>query len=207
MIVVVDHEDSFVYNLVQQVQVLGHEVRVVSSRAGVDDVLGSSPAGVLLSPGPGRPESAGCFVDLIRALPPTTPLLGVCLGHQALAVAMGGRVGHAPRPVHGQVSQIVHHGEGVLAGLPVPFAAARYHSLLVEGDGLPEELEVTATSDHGLIMAVRHRGRPWFGVQFHPESVLTPLGGRLMANFLKMAEPGGTGAEGRRQSRRNRTFQ
>ncbi len=189
MIAVVDHQDSFVYNLVQQVQVLGHEVRVFPSRAGVEDILGTAPAGVLLSPGPGRPEAAGCFVDLIRALPPRTPLLGVCLGHQALAVAMGGRVGHAPRPVHGRVSEIAHQGEGVLAGLPVPFAAGRYHSLVVERDCLPEELEVTATSDGDLIMAVRHRARPWFGVQFHPESVLTPLGGRLMANFLQMAEP------------------
>ncbi len=187
MIVVVDHQDSFVYNLVQQVQVLGHEVVVVPSRAGVDEVLGRSPAAVLLSPGPGRPEAAGCFVELIRALPATTPLLGVCLGHQALAVALGGRVGHAPRPVHGQVSEIAHQGDGVLAGLPVPFAAGRYHSLVVERDGLPEELEVTATSEGGLIMAVRHRSCPWFGVQFHPESVLTPLGGRLMANFLRMA--------------------
>ncbi|MDA8331182.1 MAG: aminodeoxychorismate/anthranilate synthase component II [Candidatus Dormibacteraeota bacterium] len=189
MIVVVDHEDSFVYNLVQQVQVLGHEVLVLPSRASVDDVLGRSPAGVLLSPGPGRPEAAGCFVELIQALPATTPLLGVCLGHQALAAALGGQVVHAPRPVHGRTSEISHQGAGVLAGLPAPFAAGRYHSLVVERDGLPEELEVTATSEDGLIMAMRHRSRPWFGVQFHPESVLTPLGSRLMANFLRMARP------------------
>ncbi len=189
MIVVIDHQDSFVYNLVQQVQVLGQEVVVLPSWARVDEVLGHSPTGVLLSPGPGRPEAAGCFVELIQALPATTPLLGVCLGHQALAVALGGRVGHAPRPVHGQASEISHHGEGVLAGLPVPFAAGRYHSLVVERDGLPKELEVTATGEGGLIMAMRHRSRPWFGVQFHPESVLTPLGSRLMANFLEMARP------------------
>jgi anthranilate synthase/aminodeoxychorismate synthase-like glutamine amidotransferase len=189
VIVVIDHQDSFVYNLVQQVQVLGQEVLVLPSRARVDEVLGHSPTGVLLSPGPGRPEAAGCFVELIQALPATTPLLGVCLGHQALAVALGGRVGHAPRPVHGRASEVSHQGDGVLAGLPVPFAAGRYHSLVVERDGLPKELEVTATSEGGLIMAMRHRSRPWFGVQFHPESVLTPLGSRLMANFLEMARP------------------
>ena len=187
MIVVVDHQDSFVYNLVQQVQGMGGEAQVVPSGVQVQEVLALRPQAVILSPGPGRPEAAGCFVPLIAALTPTTPLLGVCLGHQALAVAMGGRVGHSPRPVHGQVSQISHAGTGIMEGLPTPFEAGRYHSLLVEREGLPDCLEVTATAEAELIMAVRHRSRPWFGVQFHPESVLTPRGGQLMANFLRLA--------------------
>ncbi len=187
MIVVVDHQDSFVYNLVQQVQTAGFEVRMVPSTAGPEEVLEGSPQAVILSPGPGAPEAAGCFIALIRQMPEAVPLLGVCLGHQALATAFGGRVGRAPEPVHGKVSPIIHQGAGILAGLPSPFAAGRYHSLVVASDGLPPALEVTATTADGLVMGLRHRSRPWFGVQFHPESVLTPKGGQLMDNFLGLA--------------------
>ncbi|MGA9774810.1 MAG: aminodeoxychorismate/anthranilate synthase component II [Candidatus Dormiibacterota bacterium] len=187
MIVVVDHQDSFVFNLVQQVQTAGFEVRMVPSTAGPEEVLEGSPQAVILSPGPGAPEAAGCFIELIRQMPETVPVLGVCLGHQALATAFGGRVGRAPEPVHGKVSPIIHQGAGILAGLPSPFAAGRYHSLVVASDGLPPALEVTATTADGLVMGLRHRSRPWFGVQFHPESVLTPEGGQLMDNFLSLA--------------------
>ncbi len=187
MIVVVDHQDSFVYNLVQQVQTAGFEVRMVPSTAGPEEVLEGSPQAVILSPGPGAPEAAGCFIGLIRQMPEAVPVLGVCLGHQALATAFGGRVGRAPEPVHGKVSPIIHQGAGILAGLPSPFAAGRYHSLVVASDGLPPALEVTATTADGLVMGLRHRSRPWFGVQFHPESVLTPKGGQLMDNFLGLA--------------------
>lgn len=186
MISVVDHQDSFVYNVVQLVQSAGFEVRVLPSTAASAEVLEGGPEAVILSPGPGTPEEAGCFLELIAGLPASLPLLGVCLGHQALAAAWGGRVARAPEPVHGKVSQIRHRGAGVLAGLPQPFEAGRYHSLVVEREGLPQELEVTACTDEGLIMGLRHRSRPWHGVQFHPESVLTPSGGQLMANFLAL---------------------
>lgn len=188
MIVVVDHQDSFVYNLVQMVQVAGFDAVVVpSTEVRVDELGERPPQAVILSPGPGTPQAAGRFVELVRGLPPEVPLLGVCLGHQALAVALGARVGRAPQPVHGKPSSISHCGAGLLAGLPRPFAAGRYHSLVVDRVGLPEVLEVTASSEDGLVMAIRHRERPWFGVQFHPESVLTPDGERLMANFLALA--------------------
>lgn len=192
MIVVVDHQDSFVYNLVQQVAAAGFEVAVVpSTEASVPELTARAPQAVILSPGPGTPQAAGRFIEVVRGLPPGVPLLGVCLGHQALAAALGGRVVRAPEPVHGKSSHVWHDGKGLLAGLPSPFPAGRYHSLVVERPGLPDELEVSASTDDGLVMALRHRDRPWFGVQFHPESVLTPLGGRLMANFLALAEARG----------------
>lgn len=191
MILVVDHQDSFVYNLVQLVAIAGHEVRVVpSSSASAEELVGLAPDGVILSPGPGRPEQAGCFMELIRALPESTPLLGVCLGHQALGAAYGAKVGRAPEPVHGKVSRINHDGSGIFASLPSPLEAGRYHSLMVEEESIPAELEVTARTDDGLVMALQHRSRPQFGVQFHPESVLTPVGPRLVANFLALVEAG-----------------
>ena len=190
MILVVDHQDSFVYNLVQLVALAGYEVRVVSSdSASAADLIALKPAGVILSPGPGRPEQAGCFVDLVRALPADVPLLGVCLGHQAIAVAFGAVVGRAPEPVHGKVSLVRHQGSGIFAGLASPLSAGRYHSLVVDEATLPEDLQVDASTDDGLVMAVRHRHRPLYGVQFHPESVLTPAGPRLVDNFL--AQTGG----------------
>lgn len=182
---VVDHQDSFVYNLVQLVAMAGYEVRVVGSEsASAADLLALRPAAVILSPGPGRPEDAGCFVDLVSTLPADTPLLGVCLGHQAIAVAFGAVVTRAPEPVHGKVSSILHQGEGLFTGVGSPLEGGRYHSLVVDPGTLPEELLVDATTESGLVMALRHRRRPWFGVQFHPESVLTPDGPSLVANFL-----------------------
>ena len=169
MILVVDHQDSFVYNLVQLVAMAGFEVQVVSSdSASAADLVALRPAAVILSPGPGRPEQAGCFVELVSNLPADIPLLGVCLGHQAIAVAFGAVVTRAPEPVHGKVSPIRHHGKGLFAGVGSPLAGGRYHSLVVDPATLPEELLVDATTEDGLVMALRHRHRPLFGVQFHP---------------------------------------
>ncbi|MGH7667774.1 MAG: anthranilate synthase component II [Candidatus Dormibacteria bacterium] len=187
MILVVDHQDSFVYNLVQTVSASGFEVRVVGSEAATaEELLALVPEAVILSPGPGRPEQAGCFEELVRILPQETPLLGVCLGHQALASAMGARVLPAPSPVHGKISQIFHDGELLYRDLPSPLEGGRYHSLVVERASLPSDLVVTAETADGLVMGLRHRALPRFGVQFHPESILTATGPRLTANFLSL---------------------
>jgi anthranilate synthase component 2 len=187
MILVVDHQDSFVYNLVQLVAAMGQEVRVVGSEsASSKELVELNPDAVILSPGPGRPEQAGCFEELIRALPDATPLLGVCLGHQALATAFGAKVVRAPVPVHGKTSQIFHQGQGIFSGLLSPLEAGRYHSLIVERASLPEELVITAETADGLVMGLGHPRLPRFGVQFHPESILTPEGPALMARFLSL---------------------
>jgi anthranilate synthase/aminodeoxychorismate synthase-like glutamine amidotransferase len=192
VILVVDHYDSFVYNLVQLVEGLGSPTEGVRSDAEpIEALVGRRPDAVILSPGPGRPEEAGCFVGLIDALPAETPILGVCLGHQALGAAFGGTIDRAPKPVHGKTSAIRHDGTRLFDGVPDPFEAGRYHSLVIRGDAVPDDLEVTATTDDGLVMAVRHRTLPRFGVQFHPESILTPEGPRIVENFLALA---GTGA-------------
>ena len=191
MILVVDHYDSFVYNLVQLVEALGRPTEVVRSDAESPEALTArDPQAVILSPGPGRPEDAGCFLDLIRMLDPATPLLGVCLGHQAIGAAFGATVGRAPGPVHGKTSPVRHDGREIFEGLPQPFEAGRYHSLVVDRGRLPEDLEVTAETDNGLVMGLRHRTLPRYGVQFHPESILTPDGPRLVENFLVMASHG-----------------
>ncbi len=188
MILVVDHQDSFVYNLVQVVAAMEQTVQVVASEsASAAELAALEPDAVILSPGPGRPEAAGCFEELVRILPDSIPLLGVCLGHQALATAFGARVVRAPQPVHGKASPILHDGSELFSGLPSPFEAGRYHSLVVERAGLPDQLTVTAETADGLVMALAHRSLPRFGVQFHPESILTPDGPRLMANFLARA--------------------
>jgi para-aminobenzoate synthetase component 2 len=186
-VLVVDNYDSFVYNLVQYLAQLGAEP-VVRRNDEVDpDELGTVGA-VLVSPGPGTPERAGRSVEVIRrAAELGTPLLGVCLGHQALATAWGGIVERAPELLHGKTSQVFHDGVGVLRGLPSPFTATRYHSLTIAPDGLPAELEATGHTESGLIMAVRHRELPIEGVQFHPESVLTECGHRMLANWLRQA--------------------
>jgi anthranilate synthase component 2 len=185
MILVVDHYDSFVYNLVQLVESFGHETTVVrSDAAGAAELAGRGPEAVILSPGPGRPESAGCFLQMVDAVDDGTPVLGVCLGHQAIGAAFGGPVVRAPEPVHGKASLVYHEGRGILAGLPSPFEAGRYHSLVVDRGGLPAELVVTAETEDGLVMAVEHRSLPRFGVQFHPESILTPYGPQIVENFL-----------------------
>ncbi len=187
MILVVDHYDSFTYNLVQLVESLGHRTEVVKSDAEPAAALVErGPDAVILSPGPGRPEDAGCFPELLRLLPAETPLLGVCLGHQALGIAAGGVVERAT-PVHGKASLVHHEGAGILAGVPNPFEAGRYHSLVVMRDHLPAELELTAWSDDGLVMGTQHRELPRFGVQFHPESILTPEGPTIVRNFLQLA--------------------
>ena len=187
MILVVDHYDSFTYNLVQLVESLGRETVVVrSDERPVDELLGLAPEAVILSPGPGHPRDAGCFTELLDRLPETTPLLGVCLGHQALGLELGGTVDRAT-PVHGKASLVFHDGAGILQGVSMPFEAARYHSLVVERDDLPAELELTAWTEDGLVMGTRHRALPRFGVQFHPESILTPEGPTIVANFLELA--------------------
>jgi para-aminobenzoate synthetase component II len=189
-ILVVDNYDSFVYNLVQYLQQLGAETTVVRN----DEIEPADAAafdGVLLSPGPGTPEEAGVCVDLVTARAGMTPIFGVCLGLQAIGVAFGGVVGRADELLHGKTSLVYHQGDGVLAGLPNPFTATRYHSLAVEQDTAPEVLEVTGRTDAGIIMAMRHRTLPVEGVQFHPESVLTEGGHRMLANWLAVCgDPG-----------------
>jgi anthranilate synthase/aminodeoxychorismate synthase-like glutamine amidotransferase len=187
VILVVDHYDSFTYNHVQLVEGLGHATEVVKSDAEPAEALvARAPRAVILSPGPGRPEDAGVFTDLLHLLPGRTPVLGVCLGHQAMGLVAGGRVERAT-PVHGKASLVFHDGKGILAGVPNPFEAARYHSLVVLREGLPRDLELTAWSEDGLVMAMQHRALPRFGVQFHPESILTPDGPRIVRNFLSLA--------------------
>jgi anthranilate synthase component II len=184
-VLVVDNYDSFVYNLVQYLGELGADPVVHRNDAiTVDEALALTPDAVLLSPGPGRPEDAGVLVDLITAFAGHRPILGVCLGCQAIGYAFGATVGRAPELMHGKTSLVHHGGAGVLAGLPDPFEATRYHSLVVEREGLPTELEITAETADGTIMAVRHRTAPVEGVQFHPESILTVGGHDLLRNFL-----------------------
>ncbi len=182
-ILVVDNYDSFVFNLVQYLGQLGADVDVRRN----DEVTPDEAVeydGVLLSPGPGTPEGAGVCMDVVRRCAGQVPILGVCLGHQAIAAVYGGVVERAPELLHGKTSLVHHHGEGVLAGLPEPFTATRYHSLAVRPDSVPAELEVTGTTETGVVMALRHRTLPVEGVQFHPESVLTVGGHRLLANWL-----------------------
>lgn len=189
MILMIDNYDSFTFNLVQALRALAgeEEVEVVrNDAASAAELLARRPRAIVLSPGPGTPERAGVCVELIRAAA-GVPLLGVCLGHQALTVACGGEVVRAPEPRHGKVSAIHHDGGDLFAGLPDPFPATRYHSLLARRESLPEELEVSAWTADGLIMGLRRRGQPHWGVQFHPESYLTPEGPALLANFLRRA--------------------
>ncbi len=185
-VLVIDNYDSFTYNLVQYLGELGARVEVRrNDRVTVDEVASAGADRVVLSPGPGRPEEAGITLDVIRCLGPRVPMLGVCLGHQAIGQAFGGRVIRAPRPMHGKTSTIEHDGGGVFAGVAPRFLAARYHSLIVDQDGLPPELLVSARSvDDRLIMGLRHREWPLQGVQFHPESVLTGPGRQILRNFL-----------------------
>lgn len=187
VILIVDHYDSFTYNLVQLVERLGRATTVVRSDAHpADDLVAMDPDAVILSPGPGRPEDAGVFLELLRGLPATTPVLGVCLGHQALGLA-GGTAVVRTEPVHGHASPVLHDGRGILAGVPSPFAAARYHSLVLREADLPPDLEVTARTEDGEVMALQHRELPRFGLQFHPESILTPEGPRIVGAFLALA--------------------
>jgi anthranilate synthase component 2 len=184
-VLVIDNYDSFVYNLVQELGELGAEPVVHRNDAiDLDGIRAASPDAILISPGPGRPDDAGISLEVIEQLGVDYPILGVCLGHQSIGQAYGGQVVAAPTLMHGKTSAIHHTGSGVFAGLPEPFIATRYHSLVVEPATLPDVLEVTATADDGVIMGFRHRELPVEGVQFHPESVLTPSGPSLLANFL-----------------------
>ena len=184
-VLVVDNYDSFVYNLVQELGELGAEPVVFRNDAiDVGGIRSASPDAVLISPGPGRPDDGGVSLDAVRQLGGEIPLLGVCLGHQCIGQAFGGEIEPAPQLMHGKTSEIHHDGKGVFAGLPNPFVATRYHSLVVRPESVPPELEVTAKSTDGVVMGLRHRSLPIEGVQFHPESVLTPSGPALLGNFL-----------------------
>jgi anthranilate synthase component 2 len=190
-VVVIDNYDSFTYNLVQYLGELGADVRVMRNDAvSVADVRAAKPECIVISPGPGRPEQAGVSMDVIRELGAETPVLGVCLGHQAIGAAFGGSVVRAETPMHGKTSTIEHDGRGIFRGINSPFVASRYHSLIVADVDLPSELEVTArTREDGTIMGLQHRTRPIYGVQFHPESILTGEGLRILRNFLEGERP------------------
>jgi anthranilate synthase/aminodeoxychorismate synthase-like glutamine amidotransferase len=187
-VLLLDNHDSFTWNLAQYLEMLGASVRVVESdRTTVAEILKQGPDALVLSPGPGRPEHAGISVEAVEALAGRIPILGVCLGHQAIALAHGARIGPAPTLVHGKTSRIHHDGRTVFAGLPDPFAATRYHSLVVDEASLPDALEVSARTPEGVVMGIRHRSHVVEGVQFHPESILTTEGMRLLGNFLALA--------------------
>ena len=188
MVFVLDNYDSFTYNLVQYIGELGAQLTVRrNDKTSVDEIRALKPTHIVISPGPGRPEDAGLTPELIRCFGETVPVLGVCLGHQAIGHVFGGQVVRALVPMHGKTSTVEHDGRGVFAGMAEGFVASRYHSLVVAEDGLPPELEISArTREDGTIMGLRHRTRPIHGVQFHPESVLTADGRRMLRNFLDL---------------------
>jgi len=191
MILVIDNYDSFTYNLVQYLGEMGETIEVRrNDQLSVADVEAMSPQAIVISPGPGTPSTAGISVDLIRRCGSSTPILGVCLGHQAIGEAYGGRVVRAAKLMHGKTSRITHRGEGIFQGIPSPLEVMRYHSLVIESSSIPSELEVIATSldDSSEIHAVRHRVHKVWGVQFHPESILTSGGRELLRNFLTLAQ-------------------
>ena len=183
----IDNYDSFTYNLYQALRVLGAEVVVArNDRLSAEEALEAGPTHLVISPGPGRPEDAGITGELLKLFHDRIPILGVCLGHQALAQVWGGTVDRAPRVMHGKTSPVYHDQQGIYEGVPSPFEATRYHSLLVLEEGLPPELEISAYTSDGEIMGLRMKGRPVEGVQFHPESVLTREGKRILSNFLEL---------------------
>jgi len=186
---VIDNYDSFTYNLVQYLGELGHVPEVARNDAiSVADVARMAPLGVVISPGPCTPKEAGISTDLVRELGPELPVLGVCLGHQCIGEAFGGDIVRAPKVMHGKLSTIRHDGRGVFQGLPNPITATRYHSLVIAPESVPRDLEVSARTDDGVIMGVRHRRYPVEGVQFHPESILTDAGHDLLRNFIDLAQ-------------------
>ncbi|HXU68400.1 MAG TPA: aminodeoxychorismate/anthranilate synthase component II [Polyangia bacterium] len=188
MLLLIDNYDSFTYNLAQYLGELGAEVRVERNDAlTVDEVAALRPERIVISPGPCTPNEAGISLELLGKLAGKMPILGVCLGHQAIGQAFGGKVVRAPRVMHGKTSPIEHDGRGLFAGIPSPMQATRYHSLVVEPASFPAALEVTARTAEGEIMALRHRALPVWGVQFHPESILTVDGKQLLRNFLEMS--------------------
>ncbi len=187
MILLIDNYDSFTYNLYQYLCELGADVKVVrNDETTIEEIERLAPERIVVSPGPSRPERAGISNEVVRRFGPTTPTLGVCLGHQCVGYAYGGVVGGAGEIMHGKTSMVRHDGKGVFAGLPNPFEAIRYHSLAIRPEGLPKELEVSARTENGVVMGVRHREHPVEGVQFHPESIMTKVGHDLLRNFLTM---------------------
>ncbi len=189
MILVIDNYDSFTFNLVQYFQELSVDVVVCRNDCiTVDEIADRNPDAVVISPGPGGPSDAGISVEVIERLGDRIPILGVCLGHQSIGAAFGGRVVRAERLMHGKTSRIFSQGNGLFSGMEIPFEACRYHSLIVDRDTLPDCLEITAQTERGEVMGLRHRSKPIYGVQFHPESILTPEGKRLLRNFLDIAD-------------------
>jgi anthranilate synthase component 2 len=189
MIIMIDNYDSFTYNLVQYLEQIGSSVKVIrNDTASIEDLVSWDPAGIVISPGPGRPESAGITIPVVKHFSGKIPILGVCLGHQAIAAAFGGIVVSAKRLMHGKTSMIHSDGKKLYQGINKPFEAMRYHSLAVSRESFPECLEVSSESDDGEIMGIRHRNHPTEGIQFHPESIMTRVGKRLLRNFLKGAE-------------------
>jgi len=187
MVLLIDNYDSFTYNIFQEISELGAEVRVIrNDRITVDGVLRMAPEKIIVSPGPGRPENAGISVSLIKEVAGKIPVLGVCLGHQALGYAYGGKIVGAKRLMHGKTSLIFHDGSGIFAGIPNPFEATRYHSLLVEKETIPDSLKIIAWTKENEIMGLQVKDLPLFGVQFHPESILTKEGINILRNFLKI---------------------
>ncbi len=192
MILVIDNYDSFTYNLVQVMGEMGAEIEVArNDQITLDEIRALRPDHIVISPGPGDPDDSGVSLDVLRQLGPTTPILGVCLGHQCIGQVYGGVVHRAPRLMHGKTSMISHNGDPMFDGVPNPFEATRYHSLIVEEVTLPHCLRVTAYADTGEIMGLRHKEYPVYGVQFHPESILTAFGPRLLQNFLNVRVPVG----------------
>ena len=188
MILLIDNYDSFVHNLARYLRRLGQETVVIrNDEVTPDKAAAMGPDAIVLSPGPCTPTEAGCSLELVRQLAGKVPILGVCLGHQTIGAALGGKIVRAPEPMHGRTSLIRHEGGGIFEGLANPLTVGRYHSLVVDPDSLPKELEVTARTEDGVIMALAHRRWPVFGVQFHPESILTEGGHAILANFLKLA--------------------
>jgi anthranilate synthase/aminodeoxychorismate synthase-like glutamine amidotransferase len=190
-VLLIDNYDSFVYNLVQELGELGAEPLVQRNDAvGLEEIEACDPDGIVISPGPGRPESAGISLAVVGHFAGRVPILGVCLGHQCIGQHFGGRIVPAPTLMHGKTSQIHHDGQALFSGLPNPFVATRYHSLVVDPNSIPQVLEVSATTDDGVVMGLRHRSLPVEGVQFHPESVLTDSGLPMLQNFLRVVSAG-----------------
>lgn len=190
MILVIDNYDSFTYNLVQQMGEFGADLCVIrNDQITLNEIRGLNPSHIVISPGPGDPDDSGVSLDVLRELSGVTPILGVCLGHQAIGQVFGGVVKRAPRLMHGKTSMIQHTGDAMFGGLPNPFEATRYHSLIVERETLPDSLLITAETAEGEIMGLRHREFPVYGVQFHPESILTTYGPRILQNFLNVSIP------------------
>lgn len=188
MLLVIDNYDSFTYNLVQYLGELGAEMKIFrNDEIKVDEIEELDPTQILISPGPGTPDSAGITLETIARFAGKLPILGVCLGHQAIGQHFGGKVSRAPEPVHGKPVEVTHDGKSIFAGLPEKFNAGRYHSLIVERDGMPDCLEISAESPDGLVMGLRHKQLPIEGVQFHPESILTEHGKAMLRNFLDLA--------------------